>query len=580
MLSAADKIRVRNLELKSHRRSKTFPAIRNLFPSSVSRGRNVVVTNTSTFKKSFTYLLLLALVGIVIVDFIFKRFGELTIFDSITNISLDKKPIEGEFTFKNANIVFQSIDTLKVKKISLSQKSNGVAVISSKHTLKNSTISELNSNLVLYTRDEQKNTSLQRRILRDIEKGLIDDIVGLMVLLLKHKRILSESPLYSIIRILPSVSWFKNNGIFSMNRKDFDVASYGTSMEGIYESIEKHCKLATSYIYSSIIKREFGIPQSVDYLNGPPITQYDIQWAYMIVRSYSVEIGEGLAFIPSLIFIRKTNRDSNFEIVLERYTRDHNESNSTEPLEDEIFGNNTGIRQTIRLVSKKSILKGEEILYKDDKSLTDSEIFISRGQWLLNSHKMILPIVFPKSILVNGSQKFFDDVQKLSIRDLYSNSTLSSDKSINSYITNIILKKFDCSLDTLYYYYFEEDNAVNNNFTFCLKLLSYIKHSSDVHNLMSVDPYQILKPLERKIEIDAASTGISIIQGKIDKLRSSTANIISHFGHKSIHQLPIIKVREAEMIILRNIIKNLHNWYYIVSDIDTYESYYYYLLQN
>ncbi|OII72701.1 uncharacterized protein cubi_01651 [Cryptosporidium ubiquitum] len=580
MLNTADKIRARNSEFKSHRRSKTFPAISHAFHSNIYRGRNVVITNTSTFKKSFTYLLLLSLIGIVTVDFIFRRFGALTLFDNIKSISLDKKPLEGEFTFKNVNNIFHSSDIMKVKRISLSQKNNGVSVISIKHILKNSTISELNSDLILYTRDEQKNTSLQRRIMKDIEKGVIDDVVGLMVLLLKHKRISSESPLYSIIRILPSVKWFKNNGIFSMNRKDFDVASYGTSMEGIYESVEKHCKLATSYIYSSIIKREFGIPQSVDYLNGPPITQYDIQWAYMIVRSYSIEIGGGLAFIPSLIFIRKTNKDSNFEIVFDKYTRNQNGNNSTEIFEDERFGNNTGIRQAIRLVSKKNILKGEEILYKDDKSLTDSEMFISRGQWLLNSHKMILPIVFPENILINNNQESFDNHQKLSIKHLYSNSTLSSDISINNNITNILLRKFDCSLDTIHNFYFEENNAINSKFTFCLKLLSYIKHCSEIHNLLNIDPYQILKPLERKIEIDAASIGISIIQNKIDKLRSSAANIISHFGHKSIHQLPIIKVREAEMIILRNIIKNLHNWYYIVSDIDTYESYYYYLLQN
>ncbi|TRY52078.1 Uncharacterized protein CTYZ_00001894 [Cryptosporidium tyzzeri] len=580
MLNTFDKVRVRNSELNSHRRSKTFPVISHTYHSNSSRGGNVIITNTNTFKKSFTYLLLLALVGIIIIDFIFRRFGALTLFDNITNITLDKKPLEGEFTFKNANIVFQTSDILKTKRISLSQKNNGIGVIAIKHVLKNSTISELNSDLVLFTRDEHKNTSLQRRIMKDIEKGVIDDTVGLMVLLLKHKRIASESPFYSIIRILPSVKWFKNNGIFSMNRKDFDVASYGTSMEGIYESIEKHCKLATSYIYSSIIKREFGIPQSVDYLNGPPITQYDIQWAYMIVRSYSIEIGGGLAFIPSLIFIRKTDKESNFEIALEKYTRNQGVNNNTENFEGERFGNNTSINQVIKLVSKKNIFKGEEILYKDDKSLTDSEIFISRGQWLLNSHKMILPIIFPENILMNNSQESFENHQKISIRHLYSNSTLSSDISINSNITNILLKKFDCSLGTIHNFHFEENNAINNKFTFCLKLLSYIKHNSEIQTLLNIDPYQILKPLERKIEIDAASIGISLIQSKIDKLRSSTANIINHFGHKSIHQLPIIKVREAEMIILRNIIKNLHDWYYIVSDIDTYESYYYYLLQN
>ncbi|EAK87439.1 hypothetical protein [Cryptosporidium parvum Iowa II] len=580
MLNTFDKVKVRNSELNSHRRSKTFPVISHTYHSNSSRGRNVIITNTNTFKKSFTYLLLLALVGIIIIDFIFRRFGALTLFDNITNITLDKKPLEGEFTFKNVNNIFQTSDILKTKRISLSQKNNGISVITIKHILKNSTISELNSDLILFTRDEHKNTSLQRRIMKDIEKGVIDDTVGLMVLLLKHKRIASESPFYSIIRILPSVKWFKNNGIFSMNRKDFDVASYGTSMEGIYESIEKHCKLATSYIYSSIIKREFGIPQSVDYLNGPPITQYDIQWAYMIVRSYSIEIDGGLAFIPSLIFIRKTDKESNFEIVLEKYTRNQGVNNNTENFEGERFGNNTSISQVIKLVSKKNIFKGEEILYKDDKSLTDSEIFISRGQWLLNSHKMILPIIFPENILMNNSQESFDNHQKISIRHLYSNSTLSSDISINSNITNILLKKFDCSLGTIHNFHFEENNAINNKFTFCLKLLSYIKHNSEIQTLLNIDPYQILKPLERKIEIDAASIGISLIQSKIDKLRSSTANIINHFGHKSIHQLPIIKVREAEMIILRNIIKNLHDWYYIVSDIDTYESYYYYLLQN
>ncbi|CUV05846.1 unnamed protein product [Cryptosporidium hominis] len=580
MLNTFDKVKVRNSELNSHRRSKTFPLINHTYHSNSNRGRNVIITNTNTFKKSFTYLLLLALVGIIIIDFIFRRFGALTLFDNITNITLDKKPLEGEFTFKNVNNIFQTSDILKTKRISLSQKNNGIGVITIKHILKNSTISELNSDLILFTRDEHKNTSLQRRIMKDIEKGVIDDTVGLMVLLLKHKRIASESPFYSIIRILPSVKWFKNNGIFSMNRKDFDVASYGTSMEGIYESIEKHCKLTTSYIYSSIIKREFGIPQSVDYLNGPPITQYDIQWAYMIVRSYSIEIGGGLAFIPSLIFIRKTDKESNFEIVLEKYTRNQGVNNNTENFEGERFGNNTSINQVIKLVSKKNIFKGEEILYKDDKSLTDSEIFISRGQWLLNSHKMILPIIFPENILMNNSPESFENHQKISIRHLYSNSTLSSDISINSNITNILLKKFDCSLGTIHNFHFEENNAINNKFTFCLKLLSYIKHNSEIQTLLNIDPYQILKPLERKIEIDAASIGISLIQSKIDKLRSSTTNIINHFGHKSIHQLPIIKVREAEMIILRNIIKNLHDWYYIVSDIDTYESYYYYLLQN
>ncbi|KAJ1607835.1 putative transmembrane domain-containing protein [Cryptosporidium canis] len=580
MWSPADKVRARNSEYKSHGRSTTFPEISSFFHPSNYRGKNVVVTNTNTFKKSFTYLLLLALIGIVTIDFIFRRFGELTIFENITNISMDKKSVEGEFTFKNVNNIFQSIDVLKVRRIALFQKNNGISVISIKHTLKNSTIAELNSNLILYTRDEQKSTSLQRRIMRDIEKGLIDDTVGLMVLLLKHKIMASESPLYPIIRILPSVNWFKTNGIFSMNRKDFDVASYGTSMEGIYESIEKHCKLATSYIYSSIIKREFGIPQSVDYLNGPPITQYDIQWAYMIVRSYSLEISDGIAFVPSLVFIRKTNKDSNFQVVMEAYKGDDGGDRKAEIPEYEGIGNNTHIKQTFKLISKKNILKGEEIIYKDDRSLTDSEIFISRGQWLLNSHKMILPVVFPKSILVDSHKKSIDNSQKLSIRHLYSNNTFSSDKSINSNLTNIILKKFDCSLDTLYYYYFEEINATNGKFTFCLKLLSYIKHSSETHTILSVDPLQILKPLERNIEMDAASIGISIIQNKIDKLRSSTANIINYFGHKSINQLPIIKVREAEMIILRNIIKNLHNWYYIVSDIDTYESYYYYLLHN
>ncbi|KAF7456574.1 hypothetical protein HWI79_2873 [Cryptosporidium felis] len=575
MFGTAVKLRTRHGELKTHRRSKTIPDINQFLRSGSGRSKNVVLTNTKAFRKSFTNLLVLTLLGIVIVDFIFRRFGALTILDKIANFSGKNQSLEGEFTFRNVNSIFQSFDMLKNKRLSLSQKKNGIGVITIKHTLKNMVISELDSEVTLFTRLEQGGDSLQKRIIKDIERGVIDDTVGLMVLLLKHKYSLLESPLFSILGVLPSVQWFESNGIFSMNRKDFDVASFGTSMEGVYEPIERHCKLATSYIYSPVIRRELGIPQSVDYLNGPPITQYDIQWAYMIVRSYSIQIGGGLAFIPSLVFIRKTNRKSNFSIVLGLDTS----GNATRDSESESTYNGT-MRYTIKLVSNKNILKGEEILFKDDKSLTDSEVFITRGQWLVNSHKMILPVTFPMEILNNNSENYFEFRQKPSMRMLYSNHTLQSDSLINNNIINNVLKRFDCSLNLQYHYYFEEGTATNSKFIFCLKLLSFIKHNSESPSpLVNIDPRKILKPLERKIEVEAASIGISIIQSKIDKLRSSTKDIISHFGHKSIHQLPIIKVREAEMIILRNIIKNLHNWYHIVSDIDTYESYYYHLLQ-
>ncbi|KAH8738619.1 hypothetical protein FG386_000614 [Cryptosporidium ryanae] len=599
-------------EIKSHRRSKTFPAIHphihndgsnlnNTESSEILNNRNkTVITSNSAFKRSFSYLLILAIIGIITVDLFFKHFRAITIFDRVVNnkantdINDDKQG--WVFNFEYLEKTFEQLNENKDrnrKSISLKQQKDGIGVVSNIVIIKNTVISDLDWKYVLYTRDDDKD-SLSKRIAIDIEKGIISDIVGLMVLLIKHKRMLIESPLYPIFKILPSVKWFKKNGIFSMNKNDFQVASFGTTMEGIYDIIEKHCKLATSYIYSTIIKRELGISQEVDYLNEAPITQYDIQWSYMIVRSYSIEIGNGLAFIPYLLFMRRTNGNScaTFSFYFNNKDTDNSSGNNTELLhleEKNRVSESSTDKFGIKLLSNKNIHRGDEIFLEDNKSSTDSEIFIIRGQWLTKSHKMILPIIFPSNIF-NGHDKnksnFGVDMDNsgsnntLSNTNTYEYSFNSSGIILNDKVINIILKKFNCSLNIVHNYYFEENNAVNFNFIFCLKLISYIKYHYDSGNsiIVNIDPYSILRPLERKIEIDAASVGISIIQSKIDKLRSSAINIINHFGDKSVHQLPVIKVREAEMILLRNIIKYLHYWYYIVNDIDTYESYYYNLL--
>ncbi|KAK6590064.1 hypothetical protein RS030_182697 [Cryptosporidium xiaoi] len=600
-----------NEEIKSHRRSKTFPTIHphvhndgsnlsNTESSVLLKNRNkTVITSNTAFKRSFSYLLILALIGIVTVDLFFKRFGALTIFDRVVNNKANADKYNDKqgwvFNFEYLEKTFELLNKNKDgnrKLLSLKQKEDGIGVASNFVIIKNTVISDLDWKYVLYTRDEFKD-SLNKRIYMDIEKGIISDIVGLMVLLIKHKRMLGESPLYPIFRILPSVKWFKKNGIFSMNKNDFQVASFGTTMEGIYDVIEKHCKLATSYIYSTIIKRELGISQEVDYLNEAPITQYDIQWSYMVVRSYSIKIGNGLAFIPYLLFMRRANCNScvSFSLYQNKEESVNNDNNTELPYfkdKNKDYESNMSMFG-IKLLSNKNFHRGDELFFDDNKSLTDSEIFIVRGQWLTKSHKMILPIIFPKIIFKSHETNKsnigvnVDNTGNSSINsntNIHEFSSNTSEILLNEETVNIILKRFDCSLNNVHNYYFEEDNAVNFNFIFCLKLISYIKYHYDSGNsiVININPYVILKPLERKIEIDAASVGISIIQSKIDKLRSSAINIINHFGDKSIHQLPVIKVREAEMIILRNIIKYLHYWYYIVNDIDTYESYYYNLM--
>ncbi|OII73311.1 hypothetical protein cand_019350 [Cryptosporidium andersoni] len=514
-----------------HKRSKTVPLLRSYQRLQSSRYKYSYYSSKLISKNGLLKILFIIITILIVIDMILRYYG--IFFFNTLFFSTQSTKTDGEnINFEILRSTFEHFNKLDSKSISLVQMSNGIGVISNRFLSSRSKIYEINFESILYSRSNIN--SLQKRIKADIERGKISDIVGLMVLLLKHKKIGTESPLYNIIRILPPTDWYTENGLFSMSKTDFDVASYGTTMQGIYADAEKHCNSATSYIYSIQIKRELGLPLTADHSSRAPITQADVQWAYMIIRTYSLSIENSLAFIPPTLFIRKVNKVSSIRIEI-----DKEEDNK--------------IIKGISIYTLGNIQKGEEIVFEDFKGMTDAEIYVNRGFWLLPPHRMVMPVVYPLNLL-------------------------SDDENLQKSLQ--ILHDFNCSLNYTHYYQIEQNIPLLNDFIHCLKIIALIRSKIPSEILLNNGQNLLGKPSTQKCEVDAATIGISIIQQKIDKLRSSALKVIDHFGHRTTLELPVIKVREAEMTILKDIIKILHNWYNIVSDADTYEAYYFDLFSS
>jgi hypothetical protein len=312
---------------------------------------------------------------------------------------------------------------------------------------------------------------------------------------------LSAKASTAVIATLPELSWQKENGIFAIDKEEFDVFSIGTSMEGW-----RRAAVNTTEVCRKFIREQ--IPMLSD------VSLAEVQWAYLMVQSraqwtqdstadaLSAEVA-GLHYLWPLFLARPTPE----------------------------FRHGVSIRRdkatgVFEVVASHAMRVGDEVHFVD-RRMTDASVLCFQGMWLTSRHRMRL------TLNVSSAR-----------RDPESLPTL---------------QKYNCAAQPLRLYVLAQ-KSVDEQFMSCMRMLALAGNYSKLKRAAKkgwLDRWPATGMVDQRTEAAATELGINALQQVLNRLGSSSAQMRSRFGADSAAARPTVHVREAETMIVVGLLKSI-----------------------
>ena len=179
---------------------------------------------------------------------------------------------------------------------------NGCGLGLEKSEKAGTTLMKIPARLVLskYTPDQP----IAARVRRDEAAGRISQTTGVLAVVVAERRRTDLPPASAkAFRALPDLKWQTTHGIFSIPEEEFNLFSFGTSMEGWQQTAFNQTAIAHQYIVS---------------LGGnlQHTTEEEVRWAYLLfMRQPAVLRERGVVVLP-LFLARPTPEPSDAAVVV------------------------------------------------------------------------------------------------------------------------------------------------------------------------------------------------------------------------------------------------------------------------
>jgi len=293
-----------------------------------------------------------------------------------------------------------------------------------------------------------------------------------------------------------------------MDPEELRVLGAGTSLESWREIATNETAQAHAFMR-----------QEIEKLLGEEIGLDEVQWAYMMLHSYGhwPEGGQALAataeglelpgqvlFLWPLLLTRPT-ADANYATIV-RHDKAH---------------------QRYELLAPRDMAVGDEVLFSDPR-LGDASALCFRGLWLTVRHRARLRLnVLPADRRDPKSQH--------------------------------ILAKYGCGTVPLSLFVTAE-RRVDPLFLSCMRMLALAGNATRLQLAEQrgwTEDWPETDPFDQRTEAAAAEIAVEALQQALERLSSSSAEARQRFGSDTLVARPVMRVREAETMMVVSLLKTM-----------------------
>eukprot|EP00929_Paragymnodinium_shiwhaense_P119027 TRINITY_DN90914_c0_g1_i1.p1 TRINITY_DN90914_c0_g1~~TRINITY_DN90914_c0_g1_i1.p1 ORF type:complete len:515 (+),score=56.92 TRINITY_DN90914_c0_g1_i1:119-1663(+) len=359
--------------------------------------------------------------------------------------------------------------------------------------------------------DSPADCQIERAVVSGVARGDISRLTGLITLLIMERRRGKTSGLpasqvaAAALDIFPDMSWMAENGLFAIDGEEFRIVSTGTSMESWQQAA----------VNETIRAREFAQKTLAAKLGSDvKLSMEEVRWAYLMLHAYGqwVEddgMDEGLGMPSHILFL--------WPLFLARPTPEfqHGVQLRHDP-EKHVY----------EVVTPRALRYGEEIHFVD-RRLSDASALSYRGLQLIGQHRAHI------TFNVSGAA-----------RDAEAQQTLD---------------RFGCGAQPLRLY-LTAQKTVDPHFISCMRMLALASNASKLQRAEKagwLDTWPDTGMVDRKTELQASELAVSALQGALQRLGSSNAEIRQRFGSDPLARRPTVRVRESESMILLGLLKSM-----------------------
>lgn len=369
--------------------------------------------------------------------------------------------------------------------------------------------------------DASLDCRIERAVQKSVEKKEISITVGFLVLLTMERRRgtlegLEKTPGSKVFATLLDLKWQKSNGLFAIDEDEFNVFSVGTSMEGWQQAAFSDTQAAHNFIIMHDAFEPFR-----------DVSLEEVRWAYIVINAY----GQWWQTMDDFEGATKEQQEMRLFLLplfLARPTPDSEHAVRIEYKEES---------RTFELMSPKDLNYGEEVFFLDP-ALSDASVLCYRGLWFTKRHRMLL------SLRVNHSK-----VDKDSLA---------------------ILDKYGCGASPLQMYVKASKN-IEPRFIGCMRMLAMSYNASRLARiekppLLWMQDWPHTHLIDQHVEMAATQIAIDLLQQALEGLSSVNSQIRQKYGSDVVAARPTAKVREAETMILVQLLKTMKELQVVASN--------------
>mmetsp|Transcript_80802 Transcript_80802/g.227498 ORF Transcript_80802/g.227498 Transcript_80802/m.227498 type:complete len:522 (-) Transcript_80802:13-1578(-) len=354
---------------------------------------------------------------------------------------------------------------------------------------------------------------IERAVHEAVAKGEASRLTGLLTLLVMERRRghtsgLPRSAASSVLEVLPELNWQAEHGLFAIDPDEFRVLGVGTSMERWRVAAESKTSEAHNFIQlagSGALGTEMGGEVSIE----------EVRWAYLMLHAYGQwtddeSLDDGVELSSKVVFL--------WPLFLARPTPEwqHGVKVSYDPA-----------RKVFDVVASRAMKAHEEVLFVD-RRLSDASALSFRGLWLSSRHRARLDLNV---------------------------SAVTRDP-----LSQPILQKFGCGAQPLRLYV-EARKGVDPLFLSCMRLLALANKPVKLRRAVDREEWTKDWPetlaIDRRSESAAAELAIGALQQALHRLAPASAQIRQKYGSERLASRPIVRVREAETMVIVGLLKSM-----------------------